>query len=97
VDELQRHLGRSLTQTELAKVVQTAQEIGTVDAADAYASSSGRGENLQPSERQASHREVAEAIGAPSVSDDEGRIKLTAQIAEDVQAEQEAEAEGGEE
>jgi hypothetical protein len=82
--ELESHLGRKLSETEVARIVEAAESIGTVDAATAYAASTGS-QNTQPSDRAADRSEIARAIGAPDPSTDEGRIQLTAQYAQDVQ------------
>jgi hypothetical protein len=81
VSELQAHLGRQLTQRELQNVVDTAEQIGSVDAAQAYAASTGSS-NAQPSERAEDRSAISAAIGAPDVNSDEGRIQLLSQHAE---------------
>ena len=44
----------------------------------------------------ADRSEVAQVVGAPDLSTAEGRVTLMAEHAEDIQAQQEAEEEGGE-
>jgi hypothetical protein len=95
--QLQSALGRKLSQTEVTGMVQSAEKLGTVDAAAAYADYSGStGEGAQSADRVANRAEVASIVGAPDMSTSEGRAQLFAQYAEEEQQKAE-EQEGGEE
>ena len=96
VAELSAHLHRQLTDTEIEGVVAAAQEMGTTDVVSAYSAFRGAGGESQASDRAASKAEVAKVVGAPDLSTAEGRTKLMSEVASDIQAQQEAEEEGGE-
>jgi hypothetical protein len=89
--QLQSALGRKLSQAEVTGMVQSAEKLGTVDAVAAYAEYSGaQGGGTQSAEQAAYRKQVAQAVGAPSTSDPEGRAQLFAQYAEEEQAKAEA-------